>query len=327
MPFMFDLKPASDARFDCVVCGSCVVDLLCRPVPLDRPIGEGLLHEADPVVLTAGGITSNSGVTMARMGQRVGVLSYVGDDRWGGILRDLLRGEGVEDTLLTTHKTEPTSTTFVAVDPSGERSFFHCVGAPKELNAQSIRDALTILSQSRLFLIGYYSLMPNLERVLPELFAELRAAGCRTAMDAAGEGGTMDPLAKILPELDVYVPSHAEAAHQTGHDDAKKIIDTYRDCGAPGVVGVKLGKRGVMLSEKVGEYVEVPVVDPPGDVVDTTGAGDSFYAGLLTGLLNGLSLEEAGKLGVAAGACNVTALGGWNGARSYDETARLVGLG
>ena len=323
---MLQLKPAADARFDCVVCGSCVVDLLCRPVPLDRPIGAGVLHEAEPVVLTAGGITSNSGVTLARLGQRVSILSYTGDDRWGRVLRELLRGEGIDDTLLTTHPAEPTSTTFVAIDPSGERSFFHCVGAPKQLDAQALRDALTLLAQSRMLLIGYYSMMPNLEQKLPEVFRELRAAGCATAMDAAGEGGTMDPLDKILPELDVYVPSYAEAKHQTGHDDPRKIIQTYRDCGAPGVLGVKLGKDGAMLSDEAGKYVEVPVVDPPGDVVDTTGAGDSFYAGLLAGLLAGRTLQESGKLAVAAGACNVTEVGGWAGARNYEQTARLAGL-
>ncbi len=323
---MLELKPAADAQFDCVVCGSCVVDLLCRPVPLDRPIGEGLLHPAEPVVLTAGGITSNSGITLARLGQRIGVLSYVGADRWGGVLRDLLRSEGVDDALLTEHETEPTSTTFVAVDPSGERSFFHCAGAPKQLDARAIREYLPVLAQTRLFLIGYYSLMPNLERDLPAVFAELRAAGCCTAMDAAGDGGTMDPLEKILPHLDVYVPSHAEAKHQTGHEDPHKIIQTYRDCGAPGVLGVKLGKQGALLSDAAGEFVEVAAVAPPGEVVDTTGAGDSFYAGLIAGLLEGRSLTEAGRLGAAAGACNVTAIGGWAGARDRATTVRLAGL-
>jgi sugar/nucleoside kinase (ribokinase family) len=129
-----------------------------------------------------------------------------------------------------------------------------------------------------------------------------------------------------LPHLDVYVPSFSEAKHQTGEEDPRKIIDMYRDCGAPGLLGVKLGKRGVLLSERAGAYIEVPAVTPPGDVVDTTGAGDSFYGGLLTGLLKGMSVEDAGKLGVAAGACCVTALGGPNGGRDYAFTAKLAGL-
>ena len=312
--------------FDCIVCGSCVVDLLCKPVSLTQPIGGGVLHIVDPIQLTAGGIVSNSGITMARMGMKVAAFSYVGNDGWGPVVRNLYRSEGVDDSLLLTHPTGATSTTVVAIDSTGERSFLHCVGAPKLLNAAAFDQHMDVIAASRMLLVGYYSLMPNLEADMAQVFAKVRATGCKTALDAAGQGGTMDPLAKVLPHLDVYVPSFAEASHQTGHQDPRKIIDTYRQCGAPGIVGVKLGRRGVMLSERAGEYVEVPVVEPPGAVVDTTGAGDSFYAGLLTGLLKGLSLEKAGRLGTAAGACCVTAVGGCTGGRSYEETAKLAGM-
>ena len=312
--------------FDCIVAGSCVVDLLCRPIPLDKPIGGGLLHPAQPTVLTAGGITANAGITMARLGLTVGLLSYVGDDPWGPILRQLLRENHVNDQLLSIHPTEPTSTTVVAIDPSGERSFFHCVGAPQQLNAKAILNNLDTLARTRFFLLGYYSLMPNLEADLPQVLKEIRRVGCKTALDAAGSGGDMHPLDQILPHLDVYVPSLAEASHQTGLDDPRKIIDQYRQCGAPGLLGVKLGRQGVMLSPQHDQYLHVPIVDAPGPRVDTTGAGDSFYAGLLTGLIKGLDLHDAAKLGTAAGACCVTAVGGWAGARSYQQTAQIAGL-
>ncbi len=317
----------SDERtIDCVVCGSCVVDLLCRPVPLDRPIGAGVLHEVEPVVLTAGGITSNSGITLARLGMRTSVFSYVGDDAWGPVLRRLFQDQGVDDAQLMVHPSGATSTTVVAIDPSGERSFLHCVGAPRELNAEAFLDHMDVFAGARMVLIGYYSLLPNLEPRLAEVCRRLREAGCRTALDAAGRGGTMDPLEAVLPHLDVYVPSHAEASHQTGESEPRRIVDRYRSCGAPGVLGVKLGTQGVLLSERAGAYVEVPAATPPGPVVDTTGAGDCFYAGLLTGLLRGMSLEEAGRLGVAAGACCVTAVGGWAGTRSWEQTRAIAGI-
>ncbi len=312
------------ASFDCIVCGSCVVDLLCKPVSLSQPIGAGVLHLVDPVELTAGGIVSNSGITMARMGMKIGAFSYVGDDGWGPVVRNLYKSEGVDDSLLLTHPTGATSTTVVAIDATGERSFLHCVGAPKLLDAKAFAANMDAISRSRMLLVGYYSLMPNLEADMAQVFREVRSRGCKTALDAAGQGGTMNPLAEVLPHLDVYVPSFAEASHQTGCEDPRKIIAAYRDCGAPGIVGVKLGRQGVMLSERAGEYVEVPIVTPPGPVIDTTGAGDSFYAGLLTGLLKGLPLAKAGRLGAAAGACCVTAVGGCTGGRGYEETARLA---
>jgi len=313
-------------RFDCVVVGSCVVDLLCRPVTLDKPIGKSVLHLTEPLIITSGGIVCNSGVTLARLGIKTAAFTYVGNDDWAPVLRNILRKDGVDDSYLLTHPTGSTSTTVVTIDPTGERSFLHCIGAPKLLTAQTILDHLDFFASCKMMLMGYYSVMPNLENDLPRVFAELRRVGCQTALDAAGSGGGISPLDQILPHLDVYVPSFDEAQHQTGESDPRKIIDIYRNLGAPGILGVKLGKSGVLLSGKKGEYLPIPVVPAPGPVVDTTGAGDSFYAGLLAGLLKGLSLEQAGRLGTAAGACCVTSLGGSTGGRNYAETAKLAGI-
>jgi ribokinase len=70
--------------------------------------------------------------------------------------------------------------------------------------------------------------------------------------------------------------------------------------------------------------LEVAAVRPPGPVLDTTGAGDCFYGGLLAGILQGLAPAEAARLGAAAGACCVTGLGATTAIRSFDETARLA---
>lgn len=313
-------------KYDCIVAGSCVVDMLNRPADLDKPIGRGVLHVVEPLVLTGGGITSNSGITMARMGMDVGIFSYVGDDTMAPVVRNLYQSEGIDVSPLQVHPTEATSTTVVMIDPSGERSFYHCVGAPKTMNKQMFVDHMDLFRESSMLLLGYYSIMPNLEEDLHDVFKMVREAGCKTALDAAGTGGGMQPLDRILPELDIYVPSHVEAANQTGEEDPRKIIDIFRSCGAPGLLGVKLGTDGVLLSPKAGEFVDVSICTPPGEVVDTTGAGDSFYGGLLTGLLKGMAVHDAGKLGTAAAACCVTTIGGSTGGRDYDFTAKLAGV-
>ncbi len=311
---------------DCVLCGSCVVDMLCRPVDLTKPIGSGVLHQVDPILLTGGGITSNAGVTMARMGMKISVFSLVGHDAWSPVIRNLYRAEGIDDGPLIDHPTGATSTTVVVISENGERSFYHCVGAQKMLAAKDFFDHIDLFARARMMLLGYYSLLTNVENDLPEVFRRIRAVGCKTAMDSAGTGGALSPLDKILPHLDVWVPSHNEAKTQTGESDPRKIIGAYRACGAPGLVGVKLGSQGVLLSPKVGEFIQIDVAKPPGPVVDTTGAGDSFYGGLLTGLLKGLSVEQAGRLGAAAGACCVTVWGGSGGGRDYTFTAKLAGI-
>jgi sugar/nucleoside kinase (ribokinase family) len=315
-----------DKTIDCVVCGSCVVDILVRPVPLETPIGGGRLLITDPITVTTGGLVSNSGIAMARLGARAAAFSYVGQDDWAGVVRRKFESEGFDAAYLMTHPTAATSTTAVLIDSSGERSFAHCVGAPKLMRRQDFLDHLDLFARSRMALVGYYSLMPNLEGDLPELFAQLRQMGCQTALDAAGDGGGMQPLDRILPHLDFYVPSLSEAVHQTGQSDPRRILECFRRCGAPGLLGVKLGSKGALLSPAEGQFLAIDLVPAPGPVVDTTGAGDSFFAGLLVGVLRGMSLADAGRLGAATGACCVTALGATAGLRDFDQTMRLAGL-
>lgn len=315
-----------EKRFDCVVVGSCVVDVLARPVSLSQPIGAGRLIESEPLLLTTGGIVSNSGIALARLGMRVAAFTYVGNDEWADVIRHRYAAEGVDTAALVTHPDAATSTTAVLIDPSGERTFVHCVGAPRLLDKQTILSRLDLFAQSRAMLLGYYPLMTRLQPDLPEVLATIRETGCLTAMDSAGDGGRMDPLGRILPHLDFYVPNKGEAANQTGRSEPRAMIQAFRDAGAPGWLGIKLGAEGALLSPRPGEFIDISVVKAPGKVIDTTGAGDSFFGGLLTGVLRGLPPADAGRLAAATGICCVTGLGGSTAIRGYDETARLAGI-
>lgn len=326
----FNLQPSASSpqppSFDCVVVGSCVVDVLARPVPLDVALGQGQQIECEPLRLTTGGIVSNAGITMARLGMRVAALTYVGDDEWADVIRHRYQAEGIDTSAVAVRPERPSSTTVALIDKYGQRSFVHYAGAPRLLDKQSILARLDMFGASQAMLIGYYPLMPRLLDDLPEVLAAIRATGCRTALDAAGDGGTMDPLVKILPHVDFYLPNEAEARHQTGEAKPQAMIDAFRSAGAKGVVGVKLGERGAVVSPEPGKMIEVPAVAPPGPILDTTGAGDCFYGGLLTGVLRGLSPADSARLAAAAGACCCAGLGATSKIRNFEETARLAGI-
>jgi len=309
---------------DCLVCGSCVADVLVCPVRLDAPLGDGKVIPVDPIEVTTGGIVPNAAIAMTRLGMNVAALGCLGDDEWASMIRRRLADDGIDTAALQTHPNAGTTTAVVLIDAAGRRSFAYCPGATDRLDAAAFLEHLDLFAQSRMALVGYYSLLPNLEHDLPDVLEAIRREGCRTALDSAGDGGRFEPLERILPHVDVYVPSYNEAARQTGRTDPQAILEVYRGCGAKGLLGVKLGAEGAVLSPAAGRYVKIDPVTPPGAVVDTTGAGDCFYAGLLAGLLKDMDVADAGRLAAACGAACVTAKGATTAAPNYSQATRLA---
>jgi sugar/nucleoside kinase (ribokinase family) len=319
------MSTTASRDLDCVVCGTCVADILVRPVPLSQPVGGGRLFHVDPIGVTTGGLVCNAGTAMRRLGLRVAAASCLGGDLWADVVRSRLAAEGIDTQPLEQNPALATSTTAVLIDPTGERSFAHHVGAPATLDLAFIHRQAAHFRRSSFALVGYVGLLPSLEPALAETAAAIKAVGCQVAFETGGSGGTLATIAPALPHVDLYVPSLDEAKHQTGLEAPQEIIDCYRHHGAAGIVGVKLGTRGTLLSPSAGELIEIPCVEPPGPVADTTGAGDSFLAGLITGLVRGMPPRQAGLLGAATAACCVTGVGATAGLRSFAETMRLLG--
>jgi sugar/nucleoside kinase (ribokinase family) len=316
------------SRFDCLVVGTCVADILVRPLPLVAPIGAGRLFEVDPIEVTTGGVVSNTGIGLARLGHSVAAASLVGNDLWGGLIRERLAGEGLDTTAVETSTAHATSTTAVLIDPSSERSFAHHVGGCAAIDLAWIQRQLPMMARADWVVLGYAGLLPALEPDLAAAAAAIRGVGCRVALETAGSGGSMAHVGPALPYVDLFVPSLDEAVAQTGCRNPEEMIQTYRSHGATGVVGVKAGTQGTLLSPNVGELLAIPCLKPPGPVIDTTGAGDAFLAGLIAGLIRSMPPSEAGLLGAATAALCVTASGATAGLRSYEETlAHAIAVG
>jgi sugar/nucleoside kinase (ribokinase family) len=295
-----------------------------RPVPLTQSVGGGRLFPVEPIEVTTGGIVCNTGIGLARLGLSVAAASLVGTDPWAGLIRGRLTGEGLDTTGVESVTGHATSTTAVLIDPSGERSFAHHVGACAAIDLAWIRRQLPALARARWVVLGYAGLLPGLEPDLAAAVRLIRDAGCRVALETGGGGGRLEDVAPALPFVDLYVPSLDEAAAQTGTREPREIIERYRNLGCTGVLGVKAGTKGSLLSVATGEWLEIPCLPAPGPVADTTGAGDAFLAGLIAGIVRGMAPQEAGRLGAATAACCVTGVGATAGLRSFDETLALA---
>lgn len=314
------------AEFDCVVCGEICIDLTIGPIDRSRPLLEQETARIEPIPVGTGGIVPNSGLALARMQQKSAALGCVGTDSWGQQLESQLAAGGLNTSSLRRLSDHATSVTAILVDNSGEHNFAFHAGASAQFDASAVRSSIDVFERSRFALFGYYGLFDQLQHDLPGLLSEIRRLGCRTALDAAAGGGLLQPLDAILPHLDIYVPSREEAITQTGQADPRNMIRVFRQFTEHTLLGVKLGGEGVLLSPGRDAWIEIAAVNPPGPVVDTTGAGDCFYAGLITGLNHGLSVEKAGRLGAAAGACSVTARGATAGLPEFGELRRIAGV-
>jgi ankyrin repeat protein len=168
----------------------------------------------------------------------------------------------------------------------------------------------------------YFAEMSNQQ----DIVAVLREAGCRVVLESGGAGGALADVGPALPGVDVFVPSLDEARTQTGLTTPAEIIACYRGHGAAGIVGVKCGAQGSVISPVPGRLIDVPCIPAPEPVVDTTGAGDCFLAGLIVGLGKQMPVEAAARLGAATAACCVTRMGATAGVRGFADTLRLAGL-
>jgi sugar/nucleoside kinase (ribokinase family) len=152
------------------------------------------------------------------------------------------------------------------------------------------------------------------------LLKELRAAAPDTkiALETVTPVGPWNELEPILAHLDLFLPSRTEATDLTGKRDPETMITTFRRHMKRGLIGIKLDAEGCVLDDGTRPPVYVPAYKI--NVIDTTGAGDTWFAGLLTGLIRGMPLEQAGKLANRTAADCCTALGASAGVKSFEET-------
>lgn len=308
---------------DACIFGLIVADVIGEPVDLRHPPPPGGLVIANSVTLTTGGNVCNAGVAMAKLGMSVAAAGLVGNDVLGTAVVERLRQAGLDTSSVFPSAAAQTSATVVAVEPGGERCFFHVPGVSGLIDAALFRRCIPMFARCAWVQVGYYGLLLALTPDLPHLLSELRRAApdTRVALDTVNPTGTMEQLEPILPHLDLFAPSRTEAAALTGESAPTRMVASFRRHMPNGIIGIKLDAEGCLLDDGH-KSVLVPAYKI--QLVDTTGAGDTWFGGLLTGLIKGMPLEQAGKFANRAAADCCTALGASAGVRSFDQTLNRI---
>jgi sugar/nucleoside kinase (ribokinase family) len=307
-------------RVACV--GVYIVDVLGRPVEeLPRGQDSRLLEE---IRVTVAGTAGGTSVDLARLGAEVVAIGAIGADNLADFLTNVLEREGVDTSHLTRKPGVQTSATILPIHPDGSRPAWHVMGANATLEAEDVPwNELTTCDALHLGGVG----------ALPALDGESAARVVRTAREAGAlatadclgvkRDDALEVIKPCLPHLDIFMPNQEEAMQLTGEPDASAAARELRALGANTVI-LKRGEDGCLIADDDGER-ELAGFDAP--VVDTTGCGDAFCAAVILACCAGSSIDDAARLGNAAGALTLRGLGSDAGAESLQEVLEFMGSG
>ncbi len=283
-----------------VVVGNINVDFLLKA---KRPAALGENIVADDMQLAPGGKGANQAVAAARLGAEVSIVGRVGRDPFGPLLLRHLAQQKVDVTRVSSDPAKPTGTAFVLVTPDGENAITSALGANMELANACVEDA--------------FASFETLDAVIVQMGIAL------TAVDRVIQIGTdrdvpvfLDPtpIRHELPRLWRYAtavtPNQAEAETLSGIKvtNLATAFEAAEAIHARGVkrAVVKMGSRGcVLCDDDGGRRVKAYEVQ----VVDTTGAGDTFTAALAVRLAEGADFDDAALFASAAAAIACTKAG------------------
>jgi sugar/nucleoside kinase (ribokinase family) len=273
--------------------------------------------------VTAAGTAAGTGVDLAKLGNSVYSIGAVGTDLLADVLIAALSAHGVDTGGLVATAAAQTSATILPIRPNGERPALHVPGATRLLRLADI-DLAGLAGFDAVLLGGPDALAGLSGAELATVVAAAKDGGALVAIDVLHPGNERD-FARIGPALanaDWFWPNADQLLALTSRKDLELAIGDVLALGTGGVA-VTLGADGCLVTSRGGvtrddrELTHIPAIAV--DVVDTTGCGDGFDAGMLTGLLLGCDPADAAWLGVACGALVATGLGSDAGLESLDQ--------
>lgn len=301
--------------------GMMVCDTVISPVPNDILSRDSAVIE--PPVMSCGGDALNTAIGLAKLSCDVTMCGKIGMDANGSFLMDECKSYGVHTDGVIVDKERTTACTYALVDTEGERHFlseisvFHC------FRAEEISDEL--IQNADLIYVGSVMAMKCMDNGgISQLFQRAHQFGKITVMDAAMNDSEVCEWKEVLPpifkETDIFFPSMIEAAFIAGTDEIDKIYKSFENSGVR-YLGIKMGAKGCYVTDfKNEQYISCPLNMP---VVDTSGAGDSFMAGLICALSHGSEFFKAARFASLIGSLNVGKKGATGGIPSYEEAVAI----
>ncbi len=301
-----------------LVVGELNVDLVVSGLSSFPMVGKESLAQNMDLVLGSSSAICASGI--ARLGARVDLVSKVGVDHYGDVAVEELRRSNVGTGHVVRDKELRTGVT-ISLNLGFDRALVTYLGSIPLVRMEDV--PLGILPLYQHLHVGSFFLQEQLRPQLPELFRRAHAAGMTVSLDTGCDpnrkwGGA--ELFDLLQLVDLFIPNEDEARSITHNSDtARALRELARHAR---LVVVKCGSHGAV------SWCDGRLVRSPGfrvNTVDTTGAGDSFNAGLIFAhVIRGMPIEEAIAFANACGALSTTGFGGTSAQPTLQQVQALL---
>jgi fructokinase len=282
-------------------------------MPLPRVLGLGeVLWDLQPHGRQLGGAPGNFAYHCHAQGFAAAPVSAVGDDDLGRDLLAELRQRDVDTQLVAVLDDKPTSTVDVELNAAGKPTYTIHEGVAWDYLPAS-DDVLAAARQAQAVCFGSLAQRNDASRQSIQQILDATPADCLRVFDVNlrqhyYDAGVLD---ESLGRTTIFKLSDDEV------DEVAKLLGLPADHAAFGdalftsfpkldLLVLTRGGEGSTLRRRDGETSDHPQTKPPGEVVSTVGAGDSFTAGVVSGLLAGKSLAEAHDLAARLSAFVVT---------------------
>ena len=305
------------AEIACV--GILVEDTFCGPMKELPP--EGRLLAVDAMPVKVGGCAANVALDLVKQGLSVDIIGCLGRDSAAKSLIAALEKHQVGCSHMVHSDQYPTSKTVVLLVEGQDRRFIHMFGANQALAVSQIRREW--LDGVKVLYLGGLFAMPGIKTAeLHGLLKYCRSQGIVTVVDVviAQQWTGGDELSVLLPEIDYFTPNDDEARHITGLTDPLEQLRYFQERGAHTVI-ITLGKAGAVAA-RGGQYWRSNIF--PAKVVDPSGSGDAFDAGIITAIRRGWDLPAMLRYASALGASATRAVGTTAGVFTAAEAEAFV---
>lgn len=307
------------AAYDFSAIGFLVLDILGRPTTELPP--EGGATFIDEIRMTVAGTAGATAMDCAIHGLKGQLVTEVGTDDMGDFLVSKLQGYGVDTGMISRNGAVQTSCSLLPIRPNGARAAFFVPGTAATFAIPD--DQLDAALDADIVHLGGTGLLTAFDGA-PTLKMMRRAKelGRTTVFDLILANETTTALVEpLLPHIDYFVPSIHEAAAMAGVSDPAEVARWFKARGVGNVL-LTLEGDGVYVDPAGADPFHLPAHEI--DVVDTTGCGDSFTAGVIVGLSKGWDIRQCARFANAVAAQVAMGLGSDGTLTSFEKTVEVM---